>query len=164
MTFAYFRKVSFRVMHDMSGVVTTGPSAAEQEQPKAPEHQVVAIYFHRAERCPTCKRIGANAEEVLTRGFEKEVRTHATECQSIDFQDKKNAKLAKGYGVETPTLILGNVFEGGTVCWTSMPKVWQLVGKPSELRTYVHQGVVRYLTQSKDDAEKELDTLKESKE
>ncbi len=148
----------------VGGVVATGTPVAEKEQVKTPEHQVVAIYFHRTERCPTCKRIGAMAEEAVTKGFEKEVKTRTVEFHFVDFQDKKNAKLAKAYGIESPTLVLLNVFEGETVCWTSMPKVWQLVGKPDEFRAYVHDGVVRYLKQSKEDAEKEREKSKESKE
>ena len=148
----------------VSGVVTTGTSAVEREQLKTLEHQVVAIYFHRTQRCPTCKRIGAMAEEAVTKGFEKEAKTRTVEFHFVDFQDKRNAKLAKSYGIESPTLILVNVFEGETVCWTSMPKVWQLVGKPDEFRTDVHGGVVRYLKQSKKDAEKEREKSKEPKE
>ncbi len=148
----------------VSGVVTTEGPADEKEKVKKPEHQVVAIYFHRTQRCPTCKRIGAMAEEAVVKGFEKEAKTRVVEFHFVDFQDKKNAKLAKRYGIESPTLVLVNVFEGETVCSTSMPKVWQLVGKPDEFRAYVQDGVVRYLKQSKEDAEKEREKSKESKE
>ena len=50
------------------------------------------------------------------------------------------------------------------MCSTSMPKVWQMVGKPDEFRAYVQDGVVRYLKQSKEDAEKGREKSKESKE
>ena len=145
----------------VSGVVTTEGPADEKEKVKKPEHQVEAIYFHRTQRCPTCKRIGAMAEEAVVKGFEKEAKTRVVEFHFVDFQDKKNAKLAKRYGIESPTLVLVNVFEGETVCSTSMPKVWQLVGKPDEFRAYVQDGVVRYLKQSKEDAEKEREESKE---
>lgn len=148
----------------VGGVVSTGTPVAEEEQVKTPEHQVVAVYFHRTQRCPTCKRIGALAEEAVTKGFEKEAKSRAVEFHFVDFQDEKNAKLAREYGIDAPTLAIVNVFEGDTVCWTSMPKVWQLVGKPDEFRTYVHVGVARYLKQSKEDAEQEREKSKESKE
>lgn len=147
-----------------SGVVTAGPFAARQSEAKAPEHQVVAIYFHRTQRCPTCKRIGAMAEEAVTEGFEKEAKTRAVEFHFVDFQDRKNAKLAMAYGIDSPTLVLVNAFEGRSVCWSSMPRVWQLVGKPDDFRTYIRDGVVRYLHQNKNDAEKEQQRSKESKE
>jgi thiol-disulfide isomerase/thioredoxin len=146
----------------VGGVVTAGTSAAEKEQVTTPEHQVVAIYFHRTQRCPTCKRIGAMAEEAVTNGFEKQATARTVRFRFVDFQDRKNSKLAKAFDVDSPTLVLVNVFAGKTVCWSSMPKVWQLVGKPDEFRTYVHDGVLRYLRQSVEDAEKERENSKES--
>lgn len=148
----------------LSGVVTTGASVAQAVQQQTPEHQVIAIYFHRTVRCPTCKRIGAMAEEAVDKGFEEELRSHAVKFLLVDFQDKKNAKLSEACGVESPTLVLLNVFEGEVVCGANMPGVWQLVGKPDDFRAYVQEGVVRYLKQSKEDAEKEREKSKESKE
>ncbi|MCA9234677.1 MAG: hypothetical protein KDA44_04370 [Planctomycetales bacterium] len=148
----------------LSGAVTTGGAAGEAKPKEAPEHQVVAIYFHRTVRCPTCKRIGAMSEDAVTTGFKKETKARTVEFHFVDFQDKKNAKLAKACGVDSPVLVLLNVYQGETVCWTSLPKVWQLVGKPEEFRTYVHEAVVRFLKQTKKDAERERENSKESKE
>jgi hypothetical protein len=60
--------------------------------------------------------------------------------------------------------VLLSVFEGETVCWAGLPKIWQLVARPEEFRTYVHEGVVRYLRQSQDDAEKERAESRKSAE
>ncbi len=154
----------FAAMLALSSGATTGPSAPEAEQEKTPEHQVVAIYFHRTERCPTCKRIGAMSEQAVTKGFENEVKARAVEFHFVDFQDEKNARLAKACGIESPALVLLSIFEGETVCGKSMPSVWRLGGKPDEFRTYVQDGVVHYLKQSKEDALKEREKSKESKE
>jgi hypothetical protein len=146
-----------------SGAVLPAIAIADPEQPKAPEHQVVAIYFHRTERCPTCKRIGALSEEAIAKGFQKKVADHTVEFRFVDFQDKKNAKLTKAYGIKTPSLVLLNVFEGEVACAANLPKVWQLIGKPEVFRTYVHDGVTRYLKQSKQEAEAEADNSKDAK-
>ena len=148
----------------LSSVVPTGTSTPEGKQEKTPEHQVVAIYFHRTERCPTCRRIGARAEEAVNKGFAKESKTRAVGFHFVDFQDKKNAKLTKAYRIESPTLVLLSVFEGQAVCGTSLPRVWRLVGKPEEFRAYVHDGVVQYLQQTKEEAETEREKSKDSKE
>ena len=39
-----------------------------------PSHQVVACYFHRTNRCPTCKKISAYIEESVKTGFEAQVK------------------------------------------------------------------------------------------
>ncbi|QDU57504.1 nitrophenyl compound nitroreductase subunit ArsF family protein [Aeoliella mucimassa] len=141
--------------------------AAEEPNTEEPatevaEHEVVAIYFHRTQRCPTCKRIGSLAEGAVDQNFAKEIATGAVRFQYVDFQDKKNAKLAKGYHITSPTLVLVNVHQGKTACWTAMPKVWQLIGKPAEFEQYVSDGVTRYLKQSQEDAEQEYQKSLES--
>jgi hypothetical protein len=124
----------------------------------------VAIYFHRTQRCPTCKRIGAMAEAAVKKGFAEKVEDRTVEFKFIDFQDKKNAKLAKEYGIQSPTLVLLNVFEGEMICRANMPGVWQLVGKPDQFNSYVRKGVMHFLMQSKEDAITEREKAKESKE
>ncbi|MCO6043933.1 nitrophenyl compound nitroreductase subunit ArsF family protein [Aeoliella sp. ICT_H6.2] len=138
----------------LSSVVATPNSAPETERPQPADHQVVAIYFHRTQRCPTCKRIGTLSQEAVTKGFAKEAKSGVVDFQLVDFQNKKNTKLAETYGIQSPTLVLLNRFEGETVCWTKMPKVWQLVGKPAAFRAYVQEGVALYLKQTRKDAEK----------
>ena len=135
---------------------------AAPEKDERPPHQVVAIYFHRTVRCATCKRIGAMAEEAITAGFESQIESREVEFHFVDFQDKKNAELVKAYRIDSPTLVLANVYDAETICWIPMPKVWQLVGKPDDFRAYVQEGVVRYLTQSREDAEQEREDSQES--
>lgn len=135
-------------------VATTGShSAAEQgdkQKAEPPPHQVVAIYFHRTQRCPTCKRIGTLTKEAITSSFPEELKQRAVLFRMIDFQDEKNAKLVEQYKIKGPTLVLANVFDGEVVLWTPKPKVWQLVAKPDNLRKYVQEGVATYLKQTRE--------------
>ena len=135
------------------GASTESNLPSKQQAAERPPHQVVAMYFHRTVRCPTCKKIGALAEEAVVKGFEKEVEDKTVVYLYVDFQDKKNAKYAKAFNIEGPTLVLANVFDGKIVRWTPMPKVWPLVGKPAELQAYVQDGVAKYLQQTQEEAE-----------
>ncbi|TWT74587.1 hypothetical protein Pla123a_34110 [Posidoniimonas polymericola] len=146
----------------VGGAVVTGSPGAEKQPVETPEHQVVAIYFHRTQRCPTCKRIGAMAEQAVTQGFEKEANAPIVAFRFVDFQDGKNAKIVQSYGVDAPTLVLVNVFAGEAASWTNLPKVWQLVGRPDDFRAYVREGVARYRKQSREEAELEHEEAKES--
>lgn len=146
----------------LSGAVTPNANTTATDAKKPPAHQVIAVYFHRTERCPTCKRIGALAEEAVAKGFAKETKARVVEFRFVDFQDKKNAKLAKSYSIDGPTLVLLSVFDGQVECWTALPKVWQLVGKPDEFRAYVRDGVTKSLAQSKADAQKQHKQAQES--
>lgn len=78
----------------------------------APADRVVVMYFHRTQRCPTCLKMGGYAEEAVKNGFAKELKAGKVEFHFIDFQDKKNEALTKGYKVEGPTLIVAKVVNG----------------------------------------------------
>lgn len=123
------------------------------EKVEPPPHQVIVFYFHRTERCPTCKRLGGMTEEAVNQGFEKEIKNRTVEFWMVDFQDKRNAELAKSYGIQGPTLVLANVFDRQVKEWTPMSKMWQLVGKPDEMRAYVQDGVKHYMQRTKKEAE-----------
>lgn len=107
------------------------PSTAIAQQPSSepqeflpPSHQVIAAYFHRTERCPTCKRIGSLTTEGVTNGFPAELPTKSVQVRLIDFQNEKNARLTTYYKTKGPTLILMDVNDGKVTRWMAMPKVW----------------------------------------
>lgn len=127
---------------------TPAPTSAQGQRVQTPPHQVVVSYFHRTQRCPTCKRIGALVEESIRQGYPKELKTKTVELRLVDYQDRKNAKLAREYKITGPILVLANVHQGKVVQWTPMPKVWQLVGKPAAFYTYVQDGIEKYRTQT----------------
>lgn len=132
----------------------TGESTGEAlRADKVPPHQVVAIYFHRTVRCPTCKRIGTLAEEAVKKSFSEEMKAGRVEFRYVDFQSAKNADITKAYKIGDPTLVLQSIVDGNVVKWSPLPKVWSLAAKPVELQAYVQQGVSSYLKQAKQESE-----------
>jgi hypothetical protein len=115
-----------------------GPTAA-------PAHQVIACYFHRTERCPTCKTIGAYIEEAIKNGFAAELKDKTVRVVMVDFQDPKNERYAKAYDIEGPTLVLMNARNGKVAAWKPAPKVWSLVGEKDKFVKYVQAEVRGYL-------------------
>src|SRR3990172_7043229 len=74
------------------------PRASAADKPAAaPSHQVIACYFHRTVRCPTCKKISAYIEESVKVGFESQVKDGSVKMLMIDFQDAKNEKFTQAY-------------------------------------------------------------------
>ena len=43
-----------------------------------PAHRVIAMYFHRTERCPTCLKMGSYSEEAVKKGFTKQIKALTT--------------------------------------------------------------------------------------
>jgi len=116
-----------------------------QQSLHRPAHQVVAIYFHRMHRCPTCQRIGAYIEGALQAANAHELKTHVVQWQLVDYENGKNQRLVESYDIAGPTLVLLDVHEGQVKQWKPMPKVWSLVGRKKEFFAYVQQGVNSYL-------------------
>ena len=121
------------------------PTLAAEGPAKTPKDRVAAIYFHRTQRCPTCKRISAYAEEAVKAGFARQMKKKQVSFHLIDYQDRKNQKYTKSYRISGPTLVLAKVENGKVTTWKPMPKVWSLVGKKKDFLEYVRDGVRSYL-------------------
>jgi hypothetical protein len=125
------------------GLQQTPRAMAAADKPAAgPSHQVIACYFHRTVRCPTCRKISAYIEESVNTGFASQVKDGSVKMLMIDFQDPKNQKYTEAYRITGPTLVLMDVHDGKVTSWNPAPKVWSLVGNKDEFFRYV-QGEMR---------------------
>jgi hypothetical protein len=122
------------------------PQASAADKPAAgPSHQVIACYFHRTVRCPTCRRISAYIEESVSTGFAPQIKNGSVKMLMIDFQNAKNQKYTEAYQIAGPTLVLMDVHDGKVTSWKPAPKVWSLVGNKDEFLKYVQGEVQSYL-------------------
>jgi hypothetical protein len=119
------------------------------EQPAEPSHQVIACYFHRTVRCPTCRKISAYIEESVNTEFASQVKDKSVKMMMIDFQDAKNQKYTQAYKITGPTLVIMDVQDGKVTSWKQAPKVWSLVGNQPEFFKYVKGEVKAYLDSKK---------------
>lgn len=107
-------------------LLIAGPAGAADDAP-APERRVVAYYFHRTERCPTCRKISQYVEEAIQDGFAGELADGRVALHMIDFQNAENERYTKYYKITGPTLVLVEAAGGKPVQWKTLPKVWSLV-------------------------------------
>jgi hypothetical protein len=120
-------------------------SRAEDKPAATPSHQVIACYFHRTNRCPTCKKISAYIEESVNTGFESQVKDGSVKMVMVDFQNPKNQKMTDAYKITGPTLVLLDIRDGKVKAWKAAPKVWSLVSKKDDFFKYVQEEVKSYL-------------------
>jgi hypothetical protein len=118
---------------------------AEKSEKAAPAHQVTACYFHRTNRCNTCKKISGYIEESIADGFKEEMKGGSVSVVMIDFQDPKNKKYVDAYKITGPTLVIMDLREGKVKNWKAAPKVWSLVTKKDEFFKYVQKEMRDYL-------------------
>jgi hypothetical protein len=116
-------------------------SAAADVSPKPTARRVVATYFHRTVRCPTCQKVGASLEEAIKRNFAAELADGRLEWRMMDFQDPRNAGFATAFGVTGPAFILMDVQDNRVIGWKPAPKAWSLIGDPVNFSRYVQTEV-----------------------
>jgi hypothetical protein len=134
-------------------------SAAESVK-KSPPHQVLACYFHRTVRCPTCQKISVYIEEAIKTGFAAQVKDGSVKMIMIDFQNEKNKEAVEAYKITGPTLVIMDMHNGEVTAWKPAPKVWSLVGKKPEFFKYVKDEIQKYLDEKKPTAEAQSPTGK----
>ncbi len=115
------------------------------ERSAGPSHQVIACYFHRTVRCPTCLRISAYLEEAVKTHFPAELRDGSLKLVMMDLQDERNQKFTQAYRISNPSLVIMDVQNGKVVSWKPAPKVWSLVRDKEEFFRYVAQEINSYL-------------------
>ena len=106
-----------------------------------PADRVVAMYFHRTQRCPTCLKMGSYTEEAVKKGFEEEVKAGTVEFHYVDFQDKKNAAIAKAYKITGPALVVAKVRDNKVKEYKDLKDIWAKVVKKPEFIKYVRESV-----------------------
>ncbi len=120
-------------------------AAAEKKgEVKTPADRVVVMYFHRTQRCPTCLKMGGYSEEAVVKGFPKEVKNRTVEFHYVDFQDKKNAELTKGYKVDGPALVVVKVEKNKSVAAKNLQEIWTKNRDKEVFLKYVRDNVAAY--------------------
>lgn len=128
-----------------SRAILAADDANEVEKPVVvPADRVVVMYFHRTQRCPTCKRMGSYTEEAVLKGFPKEIKEGTVEFHFIDFQDQKNAALTEGYKVGGPTLIVAQVIANKVKEYKNLKEVWAKNNDKDAFLKYVRENVSAY--------------------
>jgi len=136
------------------GVLLLAAAVSAQEAQKAaaggtpaaaPAHQVIACYFHRTNRCPTCQRVSTYIEEAIQKGYAAETKEGRVKVKMVDFQNPKNQKLTTAYKISGPTLVIMDVKDGKVTAWKTAAKVWGLAAQKDACLKYVQAEVRGYL-------------------
>ena len=111
----------------------------------APADRVLAMYFHRTQRCPTCLKMGSYSEEAVKSGFARQIKDGKVAFHYIDFQDPRNAALAKGYRVGGPALIVAKIVDNKVAEFKDLKDIWTKVGDKPAFLQYVQDNVTACL-------------------
>ncbi len=134
--------VAFLTVVSVASLAATIPSAVSAAEP--PADRVFALYFHRTERCPTCQTMGKYSEEAVKKGFAKEVKAGTVAFYYIDYQNRKNAALKKGYKITDPALIVAKIVGNKVKEFKDLEDIWEKVDEKEAFLKYVRENVTAY--------------------
>lgn len=106
---------------------------------------VIAYYFHRTMRCPTCLAIEANAERVIQNEFSQQLADGLIMWMPLNLDGPGGKEFAKQYGISVSTLVLSKMDNGLPVESQKLEKVWEYIGNPAKFDTYVSSEIRAYL-------------------
>ena len=115
--------------------------AGQASAADVPVDRVMAIYFHRTQRCPTCLKMGSYSEEAVKTGFARQLQEGTLSFHYVDFQDPSNAALTRGYGISGPALIIARVANSKVVGFRNLKDIWAKAGEKPAFIQYVQDNV-----------------------
>ncbi|MGB5107433.1 MAG: nitrophenyl compound nitroreductase subunit ArsF family protein [Candidatus Zixiibacteriota bacterium] len=103
--------------------------------------RVVAYYFHRTQRCPTCLRIEELAHEVVHQQFVPETSSGKLELRIINIENAGNEHFETDFDLVSQSIVLVNFKDGKQTTWKNLDQIWELIGDEPSFTTYVAEEI-----------------------
>jgi hypothetical protein len=110
-----------------------------------PADRVLVMYFHRTERCPTCRRMGDYSMEAVRQGFAGQIRAGTVEFHFVDYENPRNAAVANGYRIAGPSLIVARIRNNKVTAYGNLDEIWTTVADKPAFFRYVQNNVTAFL-------------------
>ncbi len=115
------------------------------EERLRPARKVVAYYFHRTLRCPTCLAIEKQSREAIEAAFAGELEAGVLEWHAVNIEEPGNEHFEQDFALDAQSLVLVET-EGGVMRrWTTLKRVWELVDDAPGFEQYVATTVAAFL-------------------
>jgi len=105
---------------------------------------VEVVYFHRTQRCYSCRYAGDATERTVETYFARELATGKLVFKMVDVQNKANAAIVKRYGAYGSSLYMNKVV-GGVDHIQQVTQIWYRIGKDDAFVELVKGEIERHL-------------------
>ncbi len=135
------KRIAPSMLLTLTAVLLATMASSVVQAADAPKDRVVAMYFHRTERCPTCKKMGSYTEEAVKTAFADEIKKGQVAFYFINFEDEKNARYTKAYDISGPALIVAKISDNKVASYRNLEEIWSHVGEKEKFLRYVQENV-----------------------
>jgi len=94
--------------------------------------RVEVVYFHRKERCPTCRYAEDGIRDTIETYFADELASGKLTFEVVNVQDKENAAIVDKYGAFTSSLFINTIRDGTEHIDDVTDDIWLLLGNDEE--------------------------------
>lgn len=120
------------------------PDESQVKQAKT-SGMVVAYYFHRTARCPTCLSIEQQAREAIEEGFITEMEDGSLEWRAVNLDEAGNEHFATDFEVAGSSLVLAATDGVTATRRVNLERVWELVEDPGAFKEYVWSELTEFM-------------------
>ena len=105
---------------------------------------VEVVYFHRTQRCYSCRYAGDTTEYAVETYFAQELANGKLVFKMVDVQDKANASIVERYGAYGSSLFI-NEIKDGTDHIEAVTDIWFLIGKDEAFVNLIKSEIEKHL-------------------
>jgi len=105
---------------------------------------VEVVYFHRTQRCYSCRYAGDTTKYTVETYFANELANGKLVFKMVDVQDKANASIAERYGAYGSSLFINEIIDGIDHI-EPVTDIWYVVGKDEKFIKVVREVIEKHL-------------------
>ncbi len=107
--------------------------------------RVIAYYFHRTMRCPTCLSIEKQAREAVEAAYPAELETGKLKWQAVNIEEAGNEHFELDFELSSSALVIVELHGDEVAAWKNLERVWELVEDPLGFQEYVWNELMEFV-------------------
>ena len=111
----------------------------------APDAKVIAYYFHRTMRCPTCLSIEKQAREAVEAAYLEELEAGQLEWHAVNIEEEGNEHFESDFELSSSSLVIVEMHGDEVAAWKNLEQVWELVEDPLGFQEYVWNELMEFV-------------------